>query len=200
MNAFKQFWIQYADFSSKTSRAHFWLAFFWNSLISLPLWVFYIVTSLSHQNAQETLNFSTVHSKTGLWALAFLAFFYFLILVPSQAICVRRLRDAGIHWSWTFFEPWSGSALFVDGSRYFPISLGNYSISLLILMMLPGKNTFPQPVETPMGVASEPQVTATGGSFGGNSFEQIPNFVAAPDLSDEKPPLEQKMSAEHEIH
>ena len=94
MNAFKQFWIQYADFSSKTSRAHFWLAFFWNSLISLPLWVFYIVASLSHQNAQETLNFSAVHSKTGLWALAFLAFFYFLILVPSQAICVRRLRDA----------------------------------------------------------------------------------------------------------
>ena len=51
-----------------------------------------------------------------------------------------------------------------------------------------------------MGVASEPQVTATGGSFGGNSFERIPNFVAAPDLSDEKPPLEQKMAAEHEIH
>ena len=73
-------------------------------------------------------------------------------------------------------------------------------ISLLILMMLPGKNTFPQPVETPMGVTSEPQVTATGGSFGGNSFEQIPNFVGAPDLSDEKPPLEQKMAAEYEIH
>ncbi len=92
MNAFKQFWIQYADFSSKTSRAHFWLAFFWNSLISLPLWVFYIVTSLSHQNAQETLNFSTVHSKTGLWALAFLAFFYFLILVPRQQIEQNRTK------------------------------------------------------------------------------------------------------------
>lgn len=74
MNAFKQFWIQYADFSSKTSRAHFWLAFleFPDFFASLG---FYIVTSLSHQNAQETLNFSTVHSKTGLWALAFLAFF-----------------------------------------------------------------------------------------------------------------------------
>ena len=94
MNAFKNFWTHYADFSSKTSRAHFWLAFFWNFLISLPLWVFYIVISLSHQNAQEILNFSNVHSKTGLWALAFLAFFYFLIMVPSQAICVRRLRDA----------------------------------------------------------------------------------------------------------
>ena len=99
------------------------------------------MTSLSHQNAQETLNFSTVHSKTGLWALAFLAFFYFLILVPSQAICVRRLRDAesiGLG----SFEPWTGSALFVDGARYFPISLGITVISLLILMMLPGKNTF----------------------------------------------------------
>ena len=127
MNAFKQFWIQYADFSSKTSRAHFWLAFFWNSLISLPLWVFYIVTSLSHQNAQETLNFSTVHSKTGLWALAFLAFFYFLILVPSQAICVRRLRDAGIHWSWIFLNLGPVMLYLLTGARYFPISLGDYS-------------------------------------------------------------------------
>ena len=123
------------------------------------------MTSLSHQNAQETLNFSTVHSKTGLWALAFLAFFYFLILVPSQAICVRRLRDAGIHWSWIFFEPWSGSALFVDGARYFPISLGDYSYFSLDSHDASRENTFPQPVETPMGVASEPQVTATGGAL-----------------------------------
>ena len=99
-----------------------------------------------------------------------------------------------------FFEPWSGSALFVDGSRYFPISLGNYSYFPLDSHDASREKHLPQPVETPMGVASEPQVTATGGSFGGNSFEQIPNFVAAPDLSDEKPPLEQKMAAEHEIH
>ena len=127
MNAFKQFWIQYADFSSKTSRAHFWLAFFWNSLISLPLWVFYIVTSLSHQNAQETLNFSTVHSKTGLWALAFLAFFYFLILVPQSSHLCTSLAGCGNPLVLDLFEPWTGSALFVDGARYFPISLGDYS-------------------------------------------------------------------------
>ena len=156
------------------------------------------MTSLSHQNAQETLNFSTVHSKTGLWALAFLAFFYFLILVPSQAICVRRLRDAGIHWSWIFLNLGPVLLYLLTGLDIFLFLWGITVISLLILMMLPGKNTFPRPVETPMGVTSEPQVTATEGSFGGNSFEQIPNFVAAPDLSDEKPPLEQKMAAEHE--
>jgi hypothetical protein len=200
MNAFKQFWIQYADFSSKTSRAHFWLAFFWNSLISLPLWVFYIVTSLSHQNAQETLNFSTVHSKTGLWALAFLAFFYFLILVPSQAICVRRLRDAGIHWSWIFLNLGPVLLYLLTGLDIFLFLWGIAVVSLLILMMLPGKNTFPQPVVTPLGVASEQRETAVTDSFGGNSFESIPSFVAAPDLSDEKPPLEQKMAAEHDFH
>ena len=98
------------------------------------------------------------------------------------------------------FEPWSGYALFVDGARYFPISLGDHSYFPLDSHDASRENTFPQSMETPMGVASEPQVTATGGSFGGNSFEQIPNFVAAPDLSDEKPPLEQKMAAEHEMH
>ena len=121
-------------------------------------------------------------------------------LVPSQAICVRRLRDAGIHWSWIFLNLGPVLLYLLTGLDIFLFLWVITVISLLILMMLPGKNTFPQPVETPMGVASEPQVTATGGSFGGNSFEQIPNFVAAPDLSDEKPPLEQKMAAEHEIH
>lgn len=131
--------------------------------------------------------------------LAFLAFFYFLILVPSQAICVRRLRDAE-PLVLDLFEPWSVMLYLLTGLDIFLFLWVITVISLLILMMLPGKNTFPQSMETPMGVASEPQVTATGGSFGGNSFEQIPNFVAAPDLSDEKPPLEQKMAAEHEIH
>ena len=200
MNAFKNFWTHYADFSSKTSRAHFWLAFFWNFLLSLPLWVFYIVTFLNQQNAKEPLNFSNLHSVPVLWAITFLAFFYFLILVPSQAICVRRLRDAGIHWAWIFLD--LGPVLFylLTGLDIFLFVWLIAVVSLLILMMLPGKNTFPQPVETPKGLASEPQVNATGGSYGGNSFEQIPNFVAAPDLSDEKPPLEQKMAAEHEIH
>ena len=114
--------------------------------------------SLSHQNAQETLNFSAVHSKTGLWALAFLAFFYFLILVPSQAICVRRLRDAGIHWSWIFLNLGPVLLYLLTGLDIFLFLWGITVISLLILMMLPGKNTFPQPVETPMGVVSEPQL------------------------------------------
>ena len=62
MNAFKQFWLQYADFSGRTSRAHFWLAFFWNFLISLPLWVFFIVADVSHQTGKDSLPLSNLQT------------------------------------------------------------------------------------------------------------------------------------------
>ena len=200
MNAFKQFWIQYADFSSKTSRAHFWLAFFWNFLLSLPLWVFYIVTSLNQQNAKEPLNFSNLHSVPVLWAITFLAFFYFLILVPSQSICVRRLRDAGIHWAWIFLNLGPVLLYLLTGLDIFLFVWLIAVVSLLILMMLPGKSDFLQPECNSMEGAATPHVTEQVDSFVADPFERIPSFVAAPDLSDEKPPLEQKMTAEHQVH
>ncbi len=65
-----------------------------------------------------------------------------------------------------FFEPWSGSALFVDGSRYIFLFLGNCCYFLLILMMLPGKH-LPTTSRNSYG-GLEPQVTKDRGSFGGN--------------------------------
>lgn len=198
MNAFKQFWLQYADFSGRTSRAHFWLAFFWNFLISLPLWVFFIVADVSHQTGKDSLPLSNIQALPVLWSLAFLVFFYFLIFVPSQAICVRRLRDAGIHWSWIFLN--LGPILFylVTSLEVFLFIWLIGAVALLILLMFPAKNAFPQPVVNPTQVASEPQLRPTADPYTSGSFEQIPSFVAAPDLSGEKSPLEQKMAAEHE--
>ena len=200
MNAFKNFWTHYADFSGKTSRAHFWLAFFWNFLISLPLWIFYIVISLNQQNTKEPLNFSNFHSVPVLWAITFLAFFYFLILVPSQAICVRRLRDAGIHWAWIFLNLGPVLLYLLTGLDIFLFVWLIAVVSLLILMMLPGKSDFLQPEGNSMEGAATPHVTEQVDSFVADPFERIPSFVAAPDLSDEKPPLEQKMTAEHQVH
>ena len=199
MNAFKQFWIHYADFSSKTSRAHFWLAFFWNFLLSLPLWVFYIVISLNQQNPKEPLNFSDLHSVPVLWAITLLAFFYFLILVPSQAICVRRLRDAGIHWAWIFLNLGPVLLYLLTGLDIFLFVWLIAVVSLLILMMLPGKSTSLQSEGNSMEGTASPTVTEAVDSFVADPFERIPSFVAAPDLSDNKPPLEQKMATEHQV-
>lgn len=200
MNAFKQFWLQYADFSGRTSRAHFWLAFFWNFLISLPLWVFFIVADVSHQAGKDSLPLSNLQALPVLWSLAFLVFFYFLIFVPSQAICVRRLRDAGIHWSWIFLN--LGPILFylVTSLEVFLFIWLIGAVALLILLMFPAKNAFPQPVVHPTQVATETQLRPAADPYTSGSFGQIPSFVAAPDLSGKKTPLEQKMAAEHEQH
>ena len=199
MNAFKQFWTHYADFSSKTSRAHFWLAFFWNFLLSLPLWVFYIVISLDQQNPKEPLNFSNLHSVPVLWAITLLSFFYFLILVPSQAICVRRLRDAGIHWAWIFLNLGPVLLYLLTGLDIFLFVWLIAVVSLLILMMLPGKSASLQSEGNSMEGTASPTVTEVVDSFVADPFERIPSFVAAPDLSDNKPPLEQKMATEHQV-
>lgn len=192
MNAFKQFWLQYADFSGRTSRAHFWLAFFWNFLISLPLWVFFIVADVSHQTGKDSLPLSNLQALPVLWSLAFLVFLYFLIFVPSQAICVRRLRDAGIHWSWIFLNLAPILFYLVTSLEVFLFIWLIGAVALLILLMFPSKNAFPQLVVNPTQVASEPQLRPTADPYTSGCF------VAAPDLSGEKSPLEQKMAAEHE--
>ena len=149
------------------------------------------MTSLSHQNAQEILNFQLFILKTGLWALAFLAFFtssFWYPVKPFVCVACGMLGSIGLG----SFEPWSGFTLFIVRARYFPISLGDYSYFSPDSHDASRKKYLPTTSRNSYGVTSEPQVTATEGSFGGSSFEQIPNFVAAPDLSDEKPPLEQK--------
>ena len=134
MNAFKQFWIQYADFSSKTSRAHFWLAFFWNFLISFASLGFFTVVTFfySHQKLLKKYSiFQLFILKQVYGHLASLAFFYFLILVTqSSHFVLRRLRDAGIHWSWIFLNLGPVLLLFIVRARYFPISLGGLQLFL----------------------------------------------------------------------
>ncbi len=73
--------------------------------------------------------------------------------------------DAGIHWS-DLFEPALGLLLLTG---LISLLLWVITVISLLIMMLPGKNTFPQPVETPpMGVV-EP--SHDRGSFGKLKFE-----------------------------
>lgn len=50
----------------------------------------------------------------GLVAIIY-AVFYLAILVPTLALSVRRLRDAGFHWAFIFlrFAPMGGIALLI---------------------------------------------------------------------------------------
>ncbi len=113
-------------FSSKTSPSSFWLAFFLefpDFFASLGFYRdFFDVPS---KMLKEILNFQLFILKQVYGALAFLAFFYFPHLVPSQAICGPSLAGCWDHWSWIF--ELGPVLLCCVRARYFLFLLGDYS-------------------------------------------------------------------------
>ena len=97
--AYKKYWMGYFDFTGRSSRSDYWLAVLANSHYHLILDLLY-----------------------GLIML-----YFFANYIPSIALQVRRLRDAGFHWALIFL-------------RYAPV-IGD--IVLLVLFCQPTKVEFP---------------------------------------------------------
>lgn len=72
----------------------------------------------------------------GLVAIIY-AVFYLAILVPTLALSVRRLRDAGFHWAFIFFELIPLLAI-LSGFIFLPV-LSLEGVTLLILLAMPSK-------------------------------------------------------------
>ncbi len=83
MNEYVAMWKNFANFSDRTSRRGYWMAFLINFIIGLVLGVIIAI----------------------LPKLGFISYIYSLAaLIPGLAIAVRRLRDAGKHWGWLFIS------------------------------------------------------------------------------------------------
>lgn len=82
MQEYIAMWKNYANFKDRTTLRGYWMAFLFNFLVSLVVGT---VASL--------LKFTLLSS---LYSLA--------VLIPSLAISVRRLRDAGKGWGWIFIN------------------------------------------------------------------------------------------------
>ena len=116
INAYKNFFKGYAEFTGRSTRPDFWWVWLGNLIISIPFWIIYISTvylstemdSVSDSASEATFMFF------GLVAIIY-AVFYLAILVPTLALSVRRLRDAGFHWAFIFlrFAPMGGIALLI---------------------------------------------------------------------------------------
>lgn len=125
INAYKSFFKGYVDFAGRSTRSDFWWIWLGNLIISIPFWIIYISTvylstemdSVSDSASEATFMFF------GLVAIIY-AVFYLAILVPTLALSVRRLRDAGFHWAFIFL-------------RFVPMG----GIALLILFAMPTKET-----------------------------------------------------------
>ena len=114
INAYKNFFKGYVDFEGRSTRSDFWWVFLGNMILYIPFF-------LTYGNA-----LANSRNEGALITLGFIAIIYFIfglaLFLPSLALMVRRLRDAGFHWALIFI-------LFIP--------LG--SIVLLVLLAMPTK-------------------------------------------------------------
>ena len=114
INAYKNFFKGYVDFAGRSTRSDYWWVWLGNIILYIPFF-------LTYGNA-----LANSRKEGALITLGFIAIIYFIfglaLLLPSLALMVRRLRDAGFHWALIFI-------LFIP--------LG--SIVLLVLLAMPTK-------------------------------------------------------------
>ena len=116
INAYKNFFKNYAEFTGRSTRPDFWWVWLGNFILSIPFWIIYFYTvflSAVMDSVSDSAS-EAIFMVFGLVAIIY-AVFYLAILVPTLAISVRRLRDAGFHWAFIFlrFVPMGGLALLI---------------------------------------------------------------------------------------
>ena len=107
IQAYKNFFKGYADFTGRATRSDFWWVWLMNSILFLPLYIFYF--QMAWNDAVET------DTILGVAIISIYMILAIVLFTPSLAVKVRRLRDAGFHWAFIFlhFVPMGGIALLV---------------------------------------------------------------------------------------
>ena len=103
LNAYKNFWKGYLNFSGRSTRPEFWWVWLLNMVIFLPAY-YSLFTGLESDKAIRNI------------AVFSMCIILFIVeFVPLLALIVRRLRDVGIHWAYIFivFVPLGAVTLLV---------------------------------------------------------------------------------------
>lgn len=80
MNWYLKCWQQYADFSGRARRKEYWMFVLFNAIVAFVI----------------SFILGLIAGLTDIAALANLSYIYTLaVLIPSLAVCVRRLHDVG---------------------------------------------------------------------------------------------------------
>ena len=146
INAYKNFFKNYAEFTGRSTRPDYWWVWLGNLILSIPFWVIYIYT-VYLSAVMDSVSDSASEAAFMIFGLVAIIYvvFYLAILVPTIALTIRRLRDAGFHWAFIFL-------------RFAPMVGG---IALLILLAMPTKETEVVNYSEPQAVKNEEAVEDT---------------------------------------
>lgn len=84
LNAYGNFWRNYARFEGRTSRADFWLTFLANAVLVTATYILFYICFMA------TYDLNMLFIGFGILVVYNIATF-----IPSLALCVRRLHDIG---------------------------------------------------------------------------------------------------------
>ena len=111
-SAYKKFWTRYADFSGRSSRSDYWWVVLCNFLITLPFSLIaffgFLIPLFSEiyyaglYDYEPDLSGAMASAGLAVFIMFLLTIYWLATIVPHLAITVRRLRDAGFHWSFIF--------------------------------------------------------------------------------------------------
>ena len=124
IQAYKNFFKGFLDFSGRSTRSDFWWVWLINNIFCIPLYIIYFEMILNTGKEIDPIS-----------GVAFLSLYIILsmvLFIPSLALKVRRLRDAGLHWAFIFFELIPLLAIF-SGFIFLPV-LSLDGVILLILL------------------------------------------------------------------
>ena len=94
INAYKNFFKGYVDFTGRSTRSEYWWIWLTNMILLVPFYSVYFKALANPRN------------EATLMALGGIAIIYMIfgiaLFLPGLALTVRRLRDAGFHWALIF--------------------------------------------------------------------------------------------------
>ena len=129
IQAYKNFFKGFLDFSGRSTRSDFWWVWLMNNIFCIPLYIIYFEMILNTGKEIDPIS--------GVAFLSLYIILFMVLFIPSLALKVRRLRDAGLHWAFIFFELIPLLAIF-SGFIFLPV-LSLDGVILLILLAFPTK-------------------------------------------------------------
>ena len=94
INAYKNFFKGYVDFTGRSTRSEYWWIWLGNMILLVPFYSVYFKALANPRN------------EAALVALGGIAIIYMIfglaLMLPMLALTVRRLHDAGFHWALIF--------------------------------------------------------------------------------------------------
>ena len=96
INAYKNFFKGFLDFTGRSTRPDFWWVWLMNNVFCIPLYIIYFQMILNDGKEVDPIS--------GVAILSLYIILFMVLFIPSLALKVRRLRDAGFHPAWVLLS------------------------------------------------------------------------------------------------